>query len=300
MGPIAVMAIGLCIFAAGAYWLHEIQNSHRDGAETGQHISFQKYALFWVEIEPGAYQLRAVVKLFNQDSTPYLINSIDFSNISIGVVPRGSTYLQNQIIQTGKVARIDGDNYIEAGKPGFFPVTLPVKFFAKQMGGSLPAIYTFGDWRLKIGNRPVAISPRRTSTYPTALTEKEWSVLLKTGSPIKIDDLDYEHMPPPPGAGPDENFLLFNPDRTARIDNVWFSATPYIEGAHGVMVFVRGRGEPPLDDGWVLLGKSYPEVWDDPEKLALYNSLYAPGADGKPRPFGMFAGEEKAIMGEVK
>lgn len=66
------------------------------------------------------------------------------------------------------------------------------------------------------------------------------------------------------------------------------------------MIFVRGQGEPPLEGGWVILGHTYKEVWSNPQKLALYNSLYPPEADGTPRPFGTFAGAEKEMMGDAR
>lgn len=40
-----------------------------------------------------------------------------------------------------------------------------------------------------------------------------------------------------------------------------------------------------LKDGWIALGDGFPNVWADPDKRAVYNSVYPPDEDGNPRPF---------------
>jgi hypothetical protein len=97
--------------------------------------------------------------------------------------------------------------------------------------------------------------------------------------------------------GPPSYFLIFNRDRSAKFDEYGFSATNLIAGNAGVMTFVVGTEQPPLLDGWTILGRTYKEVWDDPGKLAVYNALYPPDAQGNPRPFGFFSGADAAMMG---
>ena len=292
---ILVCAVGLGI---GIVWQLSGWGFSEQKLARAPNISFQRYALFWVEIDPDVYQLEAVIKLFNADNSAYLIDNVSFDNISFAYFQRGSMTWQRGFIQAGKAARVASDSYIEPGRPGYYRVEIPIKLYAHLIGGDLPAVYTFGNWNLQIGGQTVALAPRQTSTYRKSLSQSEWDDIQKSTSEIDVDALDYEKMPAPMGTGLDKNYLVFNPDRTAKIDDIWFAQTPSQKGDAGVMTFIRGKGEPPLDGGWIVLGHTYHEVWSDPKKLALYNSLYPPSADGKPKPFGVFAGQEAEMIGQ--
>jgi hypothetical protein len=95
--------------------------------------------------------------------------------------------------------------------------------------------------------------------------------------------------------------MLFNTDRTAKIDVYGFDKTIAASSDNGVLVFLRGPCEPPLTGGWIILGQSYPEVWANPETLAIYTSVCPPDKHGNLKPFGVFAGcfEQMGVTGSA-
>lgn len=82
------------------------------------------------------------------------------------------------------------------------------------------------------------------------------------------------------------------------------AATNVVSGpGGGSMVWVSGPEEPPATEGMTVLGTSYAEVFGDPDRRALYDSVFPPGhydaeggfveTPGEERRFGMFAGREE-------
>jgi hypothetical protein len=189
------------VIGTGVSWYLDMSADIR----RGPNISFQRYALFWVRLEPDVYQLKAVIKLFNTDNTPYLV-SVNFNNISFVPFPRGSMIIQQGFVQIRRNAQIEGDNYIEAGRPGYYPVEIPIKLYA-HVAGDMPVVFTFGQWRLQIGDQNVGIEPRQTSTYRNAVTPQEWDEIKRPNSKF-VDALDYQKMPGAPGTGPDQDYLV--------------------------------------------------------------------------------------------
>lgn len=74
-----------------------------------------------------------------------------------------------------------------------------------------------------------------------------------------------------------------------------FDHTNVASGPGGSMVWLRGDSELQLLDGMADLGGSYSDVWADPAKRAIYDSVYPPDADGNPRPFSVFMGCEQEM-----
>lgn len=95
------------------------------------------------------------------------------------------------------------------------------------------------------------------------------------------------------------NHLIHAPaavDMGAFCDNLeGFDHTNIVAGPGGSMVWLRGEGGVSLLDGMTDMGGSYSEVWADPEKRAVYDSVYPPDASGNPRPFGVFMGCEQEM-----
>jgi hypothetical protein len=136
--------------------------------------------------------------------------------------------------------------------------------------------------------------------YLGFITLDDWRKLLKKSSSINVDDLPYDAVPPlPPEQGATVQRLLYSNDRSAQIRNPYISRIGPIRGDNGAMAFIGYRGELAIPDGWVVLGKTYYEVWTDPQKLTLYNSLVPPDANGLPQAFGFFAGVEDEMAGPV-
>jgi hypothetical protein len=188
------------------------------------------------------------------------------------------------------------DNYIKPNNDAYFKKILPIRFNMQVISGDMPEFVLRGRWQIVWGSTNIRMTPPLFSVFPSAISPQQWDDLGKSQSKINIDSLQYKPMPPrPPAQRPDFNYLIFSRDRTAVVENPYFAQTPPVKGKDGVMIFIRGRG--PLPDGWQVLGHTYAEVWADPAKLALYNSLFPPGKDGKPQPFGFFSGIEKEMVG---
>jgi hypothetical protein len=98
------------------------------------------------------------------------------------------------------------------------------------------------------------------------------------------------------GAG---NHLVFAPaavDLAAFCDGLTgFDHTNIVSGPGGGMVWLRGDGEPALAEGMADLGASYPEVWTDPERRGIYDTVLPPDLWGNPRPFAVFMGCEEEM-----
>ena len=266
----------------------------------GARISFQKYALFWVTLEKDVYQLGMVAKFVNMEDQVYLVDNLSFDRIDWSLYPRGSYLIQRMLVNECK-ADLIGDSYIKPNNDGYIKALLPIKLFMVVNGGEAPELIIRGKWNLGVGPDPDRVVPGMYSVYPKFLSLQEWEALRTSKSSVQIDDLHFKPIPPRPSAdsGPYMNYLVYNSDRTATIDNVYFAQTLAAKGQQGTIVFIRGRGQPPLGIGWTVLGRTYYEVWSDPKKLSLYNSLFPPGDDGLPKPLGFFAGSEDEMAGPV-
>lgn len=304
MSPLVQMVAGLllaAVAACGTIYGGFLAKSGYDryaASLTLPNVSFQKLAIFYIQVDENIYQLGAVIKLFNLDNQPHLINGITFDRTSFDMLPRGG-YLLKQFFLNQDHAEIIEDNYIKANSEGFYKKLLPIKFEMTILGGAPPEFIFFGQWQLLFGDKRVAVAPYFYTNYDSTISMREWEDILKPTSKVNLDSLQYRTIPAKrPATGNNyANYLIYNPDRSATIDIYGFSQVPSVKGANGVMTFLRGIGEPPLENGWILLGRTYTEVWTDPKKLTLYNSIYPPGLDGKPRPFGVFAGVEQEMMG---
>lgn len=271
-------------------------------------ISFQKCAIFWVEVAPEMYQVGAVTKFFNAGDQAYLVHGLNFYPENWTIFPRGSALMRTnkQTPDPETVESIIEDNYMKPGHEAYFKKLFRIKIDMQIRGGDTPEFILRGKWDVLLPKSKLRVAPALYSVFPHPITRDEWDNLTKSQSEINIDDLYYKPIPArPPDNAPIRFYLLYNGDRSAEIEDRYFAQTLAVrapEGsakARGVMVFVRGKGDPPLDGGWAVLGNTYHEVWSDPEKLALYSSLYPPGPDGLPCAFGLFVGDENEMTGPV-
>lgn len=263
-------------------------------------LSLQRAAIFYVSQGQDIFQLGMVIKLFNLDAVPYLIHGVTFSDITFNYTGRGSTVVSRAPFQIGDQAEVTEDNYIRAGDAASFKVLLPIKIGinSEHSKGAPPEIITFGKWLVVIGDKTIPVEVRNYGIYEHLLSRADWDGLLKPGSAIDLDALQYKRQPAKPIlTGPYGNYLIYNQDPSAVFDVFGWDAVPTQRNPQGAMTFIRGRGEPPLDSGWIVLGRTYQQVWTDSKKLALYNSIFAPDANGRPRPFGVFMGAEAEMMG---
>jgi hypothetical protein len=164
---------------------------------TGPNISFQKFALFWVEVDKEIYQLGVVTKFFNLDSTPYLINGVVFDGDSWTFFPRGSYLIKKYAAYEDHVELIE-DNYIKSGNEAYFKKLLPIKFDMTISNGSTPDFALRGEWILFAGGAKMQVVPPLFSVYHDLFRPKNgttWrSLSLKLMSiPFSIRQFHHEH-----------------------------------------------------------------------------------------------------------
>ena len=92
MSPLIQMFAGLLLAAVAACgtissgFLAKSGYDRHVASSVVPNISFQKIALFWVNVDEGIYQLGAVAKLFNSDSKSYSINGPPRLKGEIGIL----------------------------------------------------------------------------------------------------------------------------------------------------------------------------------------------------------------------
>jgi hypothetical protein len=170
----------------------------------------------------------------------------------------------------------------------------------KLVGGKTPDLVLRGGWRIVIVPRLLNVVPDRYYVHGDILSMQQWDDILTNRSTIDVEELHYRRIPnEPPSGTKDVNYLIYNSDRSATVDDPYFAQTGSIRKKSGALVFIRGKGRVPVEDGWVVLGNTYYEVWFDPTKRSLYLSFVPLGNDGFPQPFGFFAGAENEMLGPV-
>lgn len=253
-------------------------------------IVLRRTAFFWIEIEKNIYQIGVVIRLSNFGDKAYPVRGVALNATKPTIYGRGQAYIQN-IFLTGVRAEVTGENFMEAGNEASFKMLLPFKIEATIEHQPPPGIGFVGQWALILQKEEYPVQPEFFGTFDRTISLDEWASLLKASSTISIDDISFDKPAPIVSAEtPVSDFVLFNPDRSATFHVFGFDQTPYARADAGTMVYVRGRGTPPLDSGWVVLGHSYEAVWADAQKRALYNAIFPPAPDGSPRPIAVFAG----------
>ena len=84
-------------------------------------------------------------------------------------------------------------------------------------------------------------------------------------------------------------------DFEAWADSKGYQNTNAATSSAGSMIWVASDSAPALDPGMDILGSRYDVIWSDPAKRAAYNGIVHPDGQGNPRPFAVFAGEEKEM-----
>lgn len=190
----AAITIGLVI---GLDWI-DGRNKASEIVKTNTqtpNISFQKFALFWVETEKNVYYLGVVAKLFNLDPKPHLINGITLDKTYWNLIPRGG-YLIQRYVQFQDHVEIIEDNYIKAGDVGYYKKLLPIRIEMIVEGGEAPDFMLLSRWNFVFENKTIPIMPELYAPYETFISEPEWEDLLKPKSKIDINNLHFKKLSP--------------------------------------------------------------------------------------------------------
>lgn len=195
LGPAIGIVIGSAILLPSLVWGVWTWAPSRQSSEvTRPNISFQNFALFWVETEKEVYQLGVVAKLFNAEGKSYLLNGLTFDTTAWKLVPRGSYYISRALQFPDRIELIE-NNYIKPDDVGYFKKLLPISFEMTIVGGDLPDLLLKGQWHLILGEENMPVEPRFYTAYKNVLSVQEWGDLLKPKSQINVDNLTYQPIP---------------------------------------------------------------------------------------------------------
>jgi hypothetical protein len=261
-------------------------------------LRLQKAALYFVEVGPDAYQIGVIVKLFNPSDRAQIIEDIVVESVPHDweIRARGSWYIQKILASEDQPIELE-DSYARPTAEAYFKRLLPFKIFMTRNGGDTPFLILRGPWTVRTTEQTLRSTPPFYAVNADLITKQEWDSLLKPGSPLNVETLHYELLIEPPGVGPKALQLLYNADRTATIDNPYVDQTTVVRSEAGAMVFAAIPQGVELGQGWVPLGATYEDAWSNPQSLRIYNSVYPPDSDGKPRAFGVFAGRDAEMLG---
>ncbi len=194
---IAVCAAFMAVSGGGLIWILDYLKVRETLgiAETATpNISFQKFALFWVETEKDVYYLGVIVKLFDLDTKPYLIKGITIDRVSWKLIPRGG-YLLRRYTEFHDHVEIIEDNYIKGGDVGYFKKLLPIRVEMTVQGGLTPDFMLLSRWNLVFDDKNVPIKTDFYAPYDNFISQQEWDDLLKPKSKIDVNDLQYKRLP---------------------------------------------------------------------------------------------------------
>jgi len=135
--------------------------------EAAPNIHSPKLAKFWIERSPGVYDVGVVIKLFNLNTEPHLIEGFAIESPGFGVRGRGSWYVQR--IQTVPPSQeILEDRFLKGNATGYFKMLIPL---AQEMTPNSPSppmptpiLILTGNWWIQIGNKKLAIAPEKQQT----------------------------------------------------------------------------------------------------------------------------------------
>lgn len=159
-------------------------------------IIFPKYSLFWVEMNPGIYQLGMVIKLFNSDNQAYVINGISYSSATYQMVGRGSWWVKELALWPSEGQSIE-DRYIKAGNEGYYKILIPTAVKLTPANGTPensgpPTGYIIrAKWSFVFGDQHLSVEPEFAATYDHLITAVDWSSLTRPNSKINVETLDY-------------------------------------------------------------------------------------------------------------
>jgi hypothetical protein len=243
----AAIAVGL-VFSL--HWL-KLKEGISGGAKA-PNISFQKLALFWVESEKEIFQIGVVAKFFNADEKPRLVKGLVFDGDSWALIPRGGSNIR-RLTANEDHAELLEDNYMKGGDVAYFKKLFPVKFDMTILAGQPPEFILRGSWDLLLQDAKIAVAPALYSTYADAMSLESWNDLLKPQSTVNVESFYYKAIPPaPPPNSTHQFYLVYNPDRSAVIEDPYVAQTPPVKTANGVMLFIGTQTVPRLDGKFLV------------------------------------------------
>jgi len=260
---------------SGGQTAHTIYNLNQPPTDNKKaNLTFEKIDIFFVSLGDMGYQIGIILKLHNNDAYSRILTGIDLDPLLFQL--RGGNMYLRKFFVTELSAKNNDTMAIGPNSYGVFKILLPIRWEIQFLGDTVPEVVFVNPLTLVFadGVEPLrGVQPYRFGNFPRVITEAEWNRLLRAGSAVDTDDIIEKSVPLDVDInGPTREFILFNADRSARIDVYGFDKTDMKKSDAGVLVMLRGKGAPRLERGWELLATSYEELQRDPANLKKYES----------------------------
>lgn len=265
-------------------------------------IDINSLKIAYVELGENMYQLGIVINVTNLTNKPLSVENICFLGEKIEMVPRGvlripvidNTVTPLLILNSDICSEIIGDSHLKPSESRKYSALLPLKQNLIIENGFPFEIVFRGNWKITgTDGQDFIIKPRSFGNYEGTFNINTWS---------ELTDFETVNKLPPNNEyqsdGAVDNYLLYNRDPSAVVSLYGYCNTGYARNEFGTLVFVRGPKTPTLNDGWMILGNNYNDIWNDNEKRKLYNKIVPEDKKtGEPLAFGTFAGID---LGQIK
>ncbi len=300
---LGIILIGLAGVAA---WYGSQKAS--DGLKTvfsseSDKITINSVKIFHVELLKDIYQIGIVCEISNIGQEGLLLKKATLKGRALDIVARAPTHIfKIHITQDTITGPIVGMTFLGTDRPSLIRVLLPIKFDMHLKYPLPPEIVFWGQWEITTEDSTISSDASYYGNYDKFIDLDTWKSLLTQRPTIDIGEVQLKAAPQyHEFRGEYCEYILYNADRSAEIEIYGFSRTQYVRNDNGTMTLLVGPSKPPLTGGWEIMGHTYPEIWADPEKLRIYNSIYPPGKNGKPKAFGAFSGrwEHVGVEGGV-
>lgn len=190
---------------------------------------------------------------------------------------------------------LEGPIYIPPWSSRWVQTVLPV-YMEAMLIGDAPEFFLFGLWWCTASCGRIGPRLEKCGTLKRVIPVAEWTSLTDESGQLAIETEELQIAPKKFSLNAEtQKVLLYNSDRKAEYQVYGFSTTPHARSESGTLVWVGGKGNPPLDGGWTILGHTYPEVWSNKDLALIYDSIVPPNSDGEPQPFATFSGWEKTL-----
>jgi hypothetical protein len=239
-------------------------------------IFLEKVTVFYIAQESDFYQIGVVLRFFNKDASPHLLTDVVIDPVLFQWGGEGGAWMQ-KIFITGISATNNDDFAIRSGEYRDVKIMLPIKFALKLMGSIPPEIIFLSPFSLQFKDIEKLVSGVRPISYGNAgapISLSEWGNLLKSNGGLETRNITYKRTPLEfDSSGRSIDYILYNPDASAKIEIYGFDRTDYRKNKDGVLVMLKGRGRPVIDSGWMLLANTYDQLMHNADALSLYKSI---------------------------
>ncbi len=264
-------------------------------------IEMESIKIFFIEIEKEMYQLGLVCRILNRSESAHTIDRITFEGNAFDLIGRGECWFKQAYLREEKITgEVIHNRFLKPQIETTFQIFLPVKFEITVEHPPIFEVIFWGKWSIHLENDSIVTHPKFYGNFDDGVAIEQWKNILNDSSSINLQTIELKVAPKffdvPTNY---KNYLLFNSDRSEKINIYGFANTNAVKNENGTMVWVRGPAVPQLVNGWEILGSNYPEVWDSPRISEIYNSIFPPDKNDNPKPFASFANcfEEMGLIG---